>query len=115
MAESCIHCKLYTLCRERAELAAARKEEAAKRVAAMTTEEALVFRAERRKKREVHSLVLVLHDHSDANWACSVPTAAVHGGRLNPCAACMKRSSMWVFIVQPGPMLTYPKSGEGTR
>ncbi|KAK9828386.1 hypothetical protein WJX81_002797 [Elliptochloris bilobata] len=38
--------------KERAALAAARKEEAAKRVAAMTTEEALAFRAECRKKRE---------------------------------------------------------------
>lgn len=51
---------IRTLCRERAELAAARKEEAAKRVAAMTTEEALAFRAEQRKKREVHSRVFVL-------------------------------------------------------
>ena len=37
-------------------LSAARKEEAAKRVAAMTAEEALAFKAECRKKREVPEL-----------------------------------------------------------
>ena len=59
MAEPCITAS-HTLCRERVELAASRKEQAAKRVAAMTTEEALAFRAEQRKKREVHSRVFVL-------------------------------------------------------
>ena len=58
----------HTVCRERAALAAARKEEAAKRVAAMTTEEALAFRAECRKKREVSGLASVLHDYSDTFW-----------------------------------------------
>ena len=48
----------HTLGRERAALAAARKEEAAKRVAAMTTEEALAFRAECRKKRVVCQIAL---------------------------------------------------------
>ena len=107
MAESCVHCR--TLCRERAELAAARKEEAAKRVAAMTTEEALVFRAERRKKREVHILVVVF---------CMI--TGVQKGLLGlnschmwrPAALLRSQYSIKQHVVQP--MLTSPESVEGT-